>query len=79
MLSVAKLTNQRPVLIKPRLRKNNIIVDKNRKNFFENFSSAFTRSTHNSVVWELQKKTIIRNQNMSYDSINVEKSKLYGE
>ena len=34
----AKLTNQRPVLLKLRLRKNNIIADKNRRKFFDDFS-----------------------------------------
>ena len=77
MILVAKLTNQRPVLMKLRLRKNNIIADKNRRNFlriFLGFSRGLlikarrsTYRSYNSVLWEVQKKIIIQNQNMSLD------------
>ena len=53
MRCVAKLTNQRPVLMKLRQRKNNIIADKNRRNFFENFSWIFPRSTDQEASIEL--------------------------
>ena len=80
MRGEAKLTNQRPVLMKLRLRKNNINADKNRRNFFWIFLG-FSRGLPikrrrlsyrltNLVVWELQQKSLIQNQNSTMNSKN---------
>ena len=68
-------TNQRPVLMKLSLRKNNKIADKNRRNFLRIFRR-FSRGQHIkrrrfsyrlsfSVVWEPQKFTFIQNKSSS--------------